>query len=340
MKSDDKNQSDEPIVVNLDAIKAENEGSSLTLREYKELSAKDHSTLTEHERKELANARKQLIKAAESVNSHYDTTTIMKTVQSLYKISPAFQSVQSIDLSPIVKASADLQKVASSIQPALDRAYGISEAMKPAIDAIYKSTLFTQNQFAALAAMQKSLATFPTENIVAAVKSIQDIFQAPFIARTMFADFHTAHERVKHSLRLDVGSLGTSIEFSRSEIVGVELADVAVADNNLTATANARHTNETGNIAFVDDATFMLAFNDLRHDVQELKQLMLAKNIPQGKMLVEPTSVHFQRKSSKIRIGRYEVSVTTSSKQTTFARYLVNDPTKCWDIEEHYTDFP
>lgn len=337
MKSDDSSSSDEPIIIDLDAIKAKNKGSSLTLREYKELSAKDRSTLTKTEREQLAEARKQLIKAAESVSSNYDMTAITKAVQSIYKL-PAFQSVKAIDPSPLLKVIADTQKISSSIQPALDRAFGIQEAIKPAIEAIYKSSMFTQNQFTALAAMQKSLAiNYPTDSIVAAIKSIQDIFQAPFIARTMFADFHTAHERIKHGLQIDVGSLTASIEFSRFETVDFAVEDVAVKDNNVTATATTQQVSSVGNVGFIDNASVLLAFNDLKQEVRELKQQLLSKDSQQGQFLLTPSAIHFQRTSSSIQIGPFKVSVAVSSKQTQFARILLSSPeniTKRWDIED------
>lgn len=337
MKSDDSSKSDEPIVVNLDDIKAKSEGSSLTFGEYKELSAKDRTALTEHERQQLAEARKQLVKAAESVSSHYDMTAITSAIQSVYKISPAFQSLQKIDVSPMLKVVADLQKTTLAVQPALNRAFGIQEAMKPAIEAIYKSSIFTQNQFTALAAMQKSIAiNYPTENIIAAIKSIQDIFQAPFIARTMFSDFHSAHERIKHGLQIDVGSLRASIEFGNYETVDFAVEDVVTDENSVTATATAQQVSNAGNIGFVDNASMFLAFNDLKQEVRELKQL-LTKDSQQGQLLLSPSAVHFQRTSSSIQIGQFKVSVSVSSKQTQFARVLLNSPVsirKHWDIEE------
>ena len=337
MKSDDKTQSDKPIVINLDEIKSKNKGSSLTFGEYKKLSAKDRLTLTKREQEQLTEAHKQLVRAAESVRSHYDMTAITSAIQSVYKISPAFQSLQKIDVSPMLKVISDLQKTTLAVQPALDRAFGLQEAMKPAIEAIYKSSIFTQNQFTALAAMQKSIAiNYPTQNIIAAIKSIQEIFQAPFIARTMFADFHSTHERVKHGLQIDVGSLRASIEFGNYETVDFAVEDVAADENSVTATATTQQVSSIGNVGFIDNASMFLAFNDLKQEVRELKQI-LTKNNQQGQLLLSPSAVHFQRTSSSIQIGKFRVSVSVSSKQTQFARVLLSSPesvTKHWDIEE------
>lgn len=337
MKSDDNPKPDKPIVINLDDIKAESEGSSLTFGEYKKLSTKDHSTLTGYEREQLAEARKQLINATKSVTSHYNMTAIADAIQGVYKISPAFQSLQKIDVSPMLRVIADLQKTTLVIQPALNRAFDIQEAMKPAIEAIYKSSIFTQNQFNALAAMQKSIAiNYPTENLIAAIKGIQDIFQAPFIARTMFADFHSAHERIKHGLQIDVGSLRASIEFGNYETVDFAVEDVVADESSVTATATAQQVSSVGNVGFIDNASMFLAFNDLKQEVRELKQL-LKKDSQQGQLLLSPSAVHFQRTSSSIQIGQFKISVSVSSKQTQFARVLLSSPenvTREWDIED------
>ncbi len=312
-------------------------GSGLTLREYKELSAKDHSTLTPAEQKQLAEAQEQLRKITETLASKYDFSAIAKAVEGIYKISPAIQSLQAIDTSPMLKIVADMQKTSLALQPALDKAFSIQETIAPAVEAIYKSSVFTQNQFAALAAIQKSLVTFPNEHIIASIKSIQDAFQAPLIARTMFADFHTAHERILRNLRFDVGSLTASIEFSRSETVNVILNDVSTDKDDLTATATATQTSSVGNVTFSDSANLLMAFNDLKQEVRELRQQLLAKDNQQGNLLIAPTAVHFQRTSSSIQIGPFKVAVTVSSKQTQFARVLLSNPeniTKRWDIED------
>ena len=100
----------------------------------------------------------------ESVASQYDFSRMTKAIEGIYKMSPAFQTLQTIDTSPMLKIAADLQKTTLAMQPALDRAFGIQASIAPALEAIYKSSLFTQNQFTALAAVQKSLVAFPTEN--------------------------------------------------------------------------------------------------------------------------------------------------------------------------------
>ena len=170
---------------------------------------------------------------AETITSQYDFSAMTKAIEGIYKMSPAIQALQTIDTSPLLKVVADMQKTSLAMQPVIDRAFGIQATITPAIEAIYKSSLFTQNQFTALAAIQKSLVTFPTENLIASIKSIQDAFQAPFIARTMFADFHTAHERILRNLRFDIGSLTASIEFSRSETVDFAIDDVTADEGNL-----------------------------------------------------------------------------------------------------------
>lgn len=311
--------------------------AGLSFREYKELSAKDRSTLTATQQKQLDDAHKQLQKMAETITSQYDFSAMTKAIEGIYKMSPAIQALQTIDTSPLLKVVADMQKTSLAMQPALDRAFGIQASITPAIEAIYKSSLFTQNQFTALAAIQKSLVTFPTENLIASIKSIQDAFQAPLIARTMFADFHTAHERILRNLRFDIGSLTASIEFSRSEIVDVTLDKVITEDDDLSATAIATQSNTVGNITFTDNATLLLAFNDLKQEVRELRQQLLVKDSQPGKLLLTPSSVHFQRTSSSIQIGPFKVAVTVSSKQTQFARVLLSTPeniTKRWDIED------
>jgi len=321
-----------PVVVTLP--KAD---GSLTLREYKELSAKDRSTLTESQQKQLAEAHEQLRKMADTITSRYDFSAMTKAIEGIYKVSPAIQAFQAIDTSPMLKLVTDMQKTSIAMQPALSNALSIQASIEPAIEAIYKSSLFAQNQFTALAAIQKSLVTFPTEHILATVKSIQDAFQAPFIARTMFADFHTAHERILRNLRFDVGSLTTSIEFSRFETVDFAINDVTTDKDDLAATAVATQKSSVGNVTFTDNASLLLAFNDLKQEVRELRQQLLTNDNQQGKLLVAPSAVHFQRTSSSIQIGPYKVSVTVSSRQTHFARVLLSTPeniTKKWDIED------
>ncbi len=313
--------------------------TGITLAEYKELSAKDRAALTPLQRKQLDEAQRHLKMMAETLASKYDFSAITQSIQSIYKISPVFQTLQTIDTSPLLKIVADMQKTTLAMQPALDRAFDIQAAVAPALEAIYKSTLFTQNQFTALAAVQKSLVTFPTENIIATIKSIQEAFQAPLIARTLFADIHTKHERVLRDLRFDIGSLSTSIEFSRFETVDFALDDIATDDDNLTANAVATQTNTVGNITYTDNASFLLAFNDLRQDVRDLKEQLIAKDIQQGKFLVAPSQVNFQRTGSSIQIqlGTLKVTVTISSNYTRLARFLLSSPENIvekWHIED------
>lgn len=322
MKSDAKAKPStaKPVVITL----PEADGS-LTLREYKELTAKDRSTLTESQQKQIAEAHEQLRKIADTVTSHYDFSGFAKAL-SVYNAQPVQQILAkalAIDTSPTQKLLAELQKTSLTLQPALD--------------AIYKSSMFTQNQFTALAAIQKSLVRFPTENILASVKGMQEAFQAPLIARTMFVDFQTAHERILRNLRFDIGSLTASIEFSRFETVDFAIDDIATDRDDLSANAVATQTSTVGNVTFTDNASLILAFNDLRQEVRDLKQQLLAKDTQQGKLLVAPSAVHFQRTSSSIQIGQFKVAVTISSKQTQFARILLSTPeniTKRWDIED------
>ena len=343
MSNSKKSSTDEPKTVTLTVSKASDfknrKRTGITLGQYKELSAKDRAELTPQERKQLEEARQQLSKLAETIASQYDFTAITKSIQGIYKVSPAFQALQTIDTSPMLKIVADMQKTTLALQPALDKAFGIQAAIAPAIEAIYKSTLFTQNQFTALTAIQKSLVTFPTENIIASIKSIQEAFQAPLIARTLFADIHTKHERVIRDLRFDIGSLTTSVEFSRFETVDFALDDVTSEDDNLTANAVATQTNTVGNITFTDNASFLLAFNNLSQDVREIKQKLIANDVQQGNFLVAPSQVNFQRTGSSIQIqlGTLKVTVTISSNYTRLARFLLSSPENIvekWHIED------
>jgi cell wall-associated NlpC family hydrolase len=340
MKSDAKVKSNisKPVVVTVSTADFKKKGrAGLTLREYKELSAKDRSTLTKSQKKQLAQAHEQLRKMAESITSQYDFSAMTKAIEGIYRVSPAFQSLQALDTSPMLKIVADMQKTTLAMQPALDRAFGIQASIAPAIEAIYKSSLFTQNQFTALAAIQKSLVTFPTENIIASIKSIQDAFQAPLIAKTMFADFHTAHERILRNLRFDVGSLTASIEFRRFETVDVALDDVITKDDNLSATATATQTSNAGNITFVDNASMVLAFNDLRQEVHDLNRQLLARDNQQGQQLIAPSTVSFKRSTTSLQIGSFNVRVSISSKQTLLARTILTSQdniAKRWDVDD------
>lgn len=311
--------------------------AGLTLREYKELSAKDRSTLTSSQQRQLDDAHEQLQKMAATLSSRYDFSAMTKAIEGIYKVSPAFQALQTIDTSPMLKIVADMQKTSFAMQPAINRAFDIQATIAPAIEAIYKSTLFTQNQFTALAAVQKSLVAFPTENLIASIKSIQDAFAAPLIARTMFADFHTAHERILRNLRFDIGSLTASIEFSRLETVSVELEDVDADSHNLAATATATQTSNAGKLTFTDNASLVLAFNDLKQEVHDLRQQLLARDTQQGQQLITPSTVSFKRSSTSLQIGSFNVRVSISSKQTQFARTVLtteDGTAKRWDIED------
>lgn len=343
MTNSSKPKNDEPKAVTLTVSKAADfknrKRTGITLAEYKELSAKDRAALTPREQKQLEEAQQHLKMMTETLASKYDFSAIAQSIQGIYKISPAFQTLQTIDTSPILKIATDMQKFSVGMQSAIGKAYDIQTTLVPALEAIHKSTLFTQNQFTALAAIQKSLVTFPTENIIATIKSIQEAFQAPLIARTLFADIHTKHERVVRDLRFDIGSLTTSIEFSRFETVDFVLDDVTTDDDNLSANAVATQTNTVGNITFTDNASFLLAFNDLRQDVRELKQQLITKDIQQGKFLVAPSQVNFQRTGSSIQIqlGTLKVTVTISSNYTRLARFLLSSPENIvekWHIED------
>lgn len=333
MKDDAKSKdtADKPTVIKLPKT------AGLTLREYKELSAKDRSALTSSQKRQLDEAHEQLQKMAATLSSRYDFSAMTNAIEGIYKVTPAFQALQTIDTSPILKIVADLQKTSVAMQPALNRAFDIQATIAPAIEAIYKSTIFTQNQFTALAAVQKSLVAFPTENLIASIKSIQDAFAAPLIARTMFADFHTAHERILRNLRFDIGSLTASIEFSRLETVSFELEDADADGDNLAATATATQTTNAGKLTFTDNASLVLAFNDLKQEVHDLRQQLLARNTQQGQQLIAPSTVSFKRSTTSLQIGSFNVRVSISSKQTQFARTVLtteDGTAKRWDIED------
>jgi len=345
MTNSNKSKKDEPKTVALTVINTADlknkRRTGITLREYKELSTKDRLTLTPSEQKSLAEAQQQARKMIESLTSQYDFSAIGKLLQS-YAPPPIAQQALikalAINTTPMLKIAADMQKLSLLVaQPALAEMLDMQKTIMPAIQAIYKSTIFTQNQFTALAAIQKSLVTFPTENILASIKGIQDAFQAPLIARTMFADFHNMHERILRSLQIDIGSLTASIEFSRFETVDVTLDDVTTDDDNLTATVIATQTNSIGNVTFVDNASLVFAFNDLRQEVHDLRQQLLARDSQQGQQLIAPSTVSFKRSTSSIQIGSYKVSVSISSKQAQFARTVLTTQEtigKRWDIED------
>lgn len=340
MKNDAKAEStnQKPSVAsvsNIDPKKKDRVG--LSFREYKELSAKDDSHLTETQRKQLADANEQLSKMAENIVSQYDFSAMADVIKGAYTISPAIQTLSRIDTSPMLKIVADMQSTSFALQSAASSALSTQAAIAPAIEAIYKSNLFTQNQFAALAAIQKSLTAFPAENILSSLKSIQDAFQAPFIVRTMFADFHTVREHILRNLRFDVSSLTASMEFSQFETVSVVVDRVEVEEDNLVTTTTATQSSNAGNLSFTDSASLQLEFNNLKQELRDLRQQLLAKDGQQNKLLVAPSAVRFQRTSSCIQIGQFKVAVVVSSKQTQFARVLLSTPdsiTKRWDIED------
>ncbi len=348
MKSDTKAEPNmpKPVVATVSsAVEFKNrkrDSNSLTLREYKELSDKDHSTLTSGQQRRLAEAQEQVRKASDRLTKQYDFSGFAKAL-SLYN-SPSVQQTLvkalAIDTTPLLKIATDMQKLSFSAQPALARAFDIQATMMPAIQAIYKSSIFSQNQFTALVAIQKSLVTLPTESILASIKGIQDAYQAPLIARTMFADFQTMHERVLRNLTFDIGSLSARIEFMHLETVDVAVQNVSSDIDTLAATAVAVRSSNVGNVTFTDNAGMQLILDELhstRQEIAELRQQLLAKDSPQGQYLITPTTVRFQRKTSSLQIGAFKVSVSVSSKQTQFARTLVSTPeniTKKWDIED------
>lgn len=350
MNDNSEPKKDEPKTVTLTVSKAADfkgkKRTGITLREYKELSAKDRQTLTPSEQKRLTEAQVQVRKMAESLTSQYDFSAAagaMAKLAQAYTIQPvaqqAFAKALAIDTSPMLKIAADMQKLSLvSIQPALAQMIDLQNTVLPAIQAIYKSTLFTQNQFTALAAIQKSLATtIPTESILASIKGIQDAFQAPLIARTMFADFHTMHERILRSLQIDIGSLTASIEFSRFETVDVALDDVITKEDNLRATATATQTSNAGNLTFVDNASMVLAFNDLKQEVHDLRRQLLARDNQQGQQLLAPSTVSFKRSTTSLQIGSFNVRVSISSKQTQLARTILTTQDnigKRWDVDD------
>lgn len=248
--------------------------SGLTARQHRELRNKDPNLLTASEKQSLREAQERLNKTVQSLVSQYDFSGMAKLAQ-MYTVPPIAQQsiskVLAINTPPILKVVADMQKSSLAMQPSLNKALGIQMAALPAMQTIYKSTLFTQNQFSALAAIQKSLrAAYPTDSFVTAIKGIQEAFQAPLIARTMLADFHTSHERILRNLQFDVGSLRASIEFSRFETVDFAIDDIAVDEDNLTATATVTQTNTVGNVTLTDTAGLQLILNKLDANQREL----------------------------------------------------------------------
>lgn len=362
MSDKSKSKKDEPKTVTLTVSKAADfkgkKRTGMTVREFRQLSEKDRLALSPKERERLTKAQEQhneqLIKMARSLTNQYDFSAMTKLAQA-YTVPPIAQqslarTLAVVDTSPIMKMVAEMQTVSLAAQPSLNRALGIQTTIAPAIDAIYKSTLFTQNQFTALTAIQKSLdIAYPTGGILTAIKGIQDAFQAPFIARTMFADFHTAHERILRNLRFDIGSLTASIEFSRFETVDFAVDDVTTDDDSLTATAVATQTNTVGNITLTSTTGFQLIVDKLdanqqgiadnQREIAELKRQFLSQNNEQGKLLFEPSEVRTKNIGSSIQIqlGTLKVNVRLSSGYTRLARFLLSSPDNMmakWDIED------
>lgn len=349
MTNSNKPKKDEPKTVALTVINTadfkDKKRAGITLREYKELSAKDHLTLTPSEQKSLAEAQQQFRKMTESLTNQYDFSALAKLAQA-YTIPPIAQQTifkaLAINTTPMLKIATDMQKLSLLVaQPALAEMLDMQKTIVPAIQAICQSTVFAQNQFTALAAIQKSLAlTMPMENIFASIKGIQDVFQAPIIARTMFADFHNMHERILRSLQFDVGSLTSSVKFSHFETVDITLDDIATNDDNLTATATATQTNTVAGITFTNTAGIQLILSKLddnKREIAELRQQLLTNNNQQGQMLIAPSAVSFKRSTSSIQIGPFKVSVTVSSNYTRLARFLLSTPESIaakWDIED------
>jgi hypothetical protein len=67
----------------------------------------------------------------ETLASKYDFSAITKAVEGIYRMSPAIQSLQAIDTSPMLKIVADMQRTSLAMQSALDRAFGIQTAVAP-----------------------------------------------------------------------------------------------------------------------------------------------------------------------------------------------------------------
>jgi len=153
----------------------------------------------------------------------------------------------------------------------------------------------------------------------------------------MFADFHTAHERILRNLRFDIGSLTASIEFNRLETVDFTLDDVTTSSDSLSATATATQTSNAGNITITDNASLVLAFNDLRQEVHDLRQQLLTRNNELGQQLIAPSTVSFKRSTTSLQIGSFNVRVSISSKQTLLARTILTSQdniAKRWDVDD------
>lgn len=302
-------------------------GNSLTLRQYRELRNQDQTLLTKTQCKQIEEANEQLRRVAEHLTRQIDFTGISKV---LLANQPAFTTA-------ITQASRLAQL---NLVPAVSALAQTQATLLPTIKALQSSTLFAQNQFTALAAIQKSLATFPTQSILPSVKGIQDAFQAPLIARTLLADFQTRHERIFRELRFDIGTLSASVAFSRFETVNFDVHDVQTDDDSLTATATATQSSSVADVTFTDRAMMRMVFDELhatRQEVADLSRQLLAKDNEKGQQLIAPSSVSYQRATSSLQLGSFKVAVSISSKQAQFARTLVGTPSniiKKWDIDD------
>lgn len=297
--------------------------NSVSFKTYKELKSKDKNTLSQRELKQLETVEKQMQQLADKLASNADFVGIVQSLNTaLPKISNAMAVTQHF---------ANYQ-----IAPALRAIAAANTSIIPAIEAIKVSSLYTKGQLEALASIQKSISNLPLQRIANNYKSI---IEAPLIARTMFADFHTKHLRVMRDLTVDLSSLTATIEFSRSETIDLSVGKVSNKDT-LTADMTATQSTEVGGITYTDSADMQLVINELqatRQEVAELKQIIKTNNTSDTPLLLGPSNVSFQRTTSSLKIGPYEVKVILSSKQAQFARTLVSSPeniTKKWDVED------
>lgn len=321
------NKSDKPVQdkVNLAAQFKDRKPNpnSISFKTYKELKSRDKKTLNQRELKQLENVEKQMQELADKLTSNTDFVNI---VQSLNAALPKISNAMAV-----THHFANYQ-----IAPAMRAMAAANTSMLPAIEAIKVSSLYTKGQLEALASIQKSISNLPLQRIVNNYKSI---IEAPLIARTMFADFHTKHLRVMRDLTVDLSSLTATIEFSKSETIDLSVGKVS-DKNNLTADMTATQSTEVGGITYTDRADMQLVMNELhatRQEVAELKQIILANDTNDKPLLLGPSNISFQRTTSSLKIGPYEVRVILSSKQAQFARTLISSPeniTKKWDVED------
>ena len=296
--------------------------NSVSIGKYKELKAKDKNLLSERELRQISDAEKRMQILAERFAG---SSNFASTIQSINSAMPK-----------IVDTLALSQHFANNqLAPTMKTIARLNASLVPAIETIRISQIYTKGQVEALASIHKSISSMPFQKIIA---NYQSFIIAPLIARTMFADFHTKHARIMRELKIDLGSLSASIEFSKSETI--DLAVNRVTDTDvLTTDLTAVQSTDVGGITFTDNADMRVVMSELqatRNEVAELKQIILNNN-SQDTRLITPSSVTFQRTSSTLQIGPYKVKITLSSKQAQFARTLVSSPeniTKKWDIEE------